>query len=182
MVRRVLLALAVLATLPATAHASDLEISQQIARQTFPSPCVGQERVDLGPPLSLNGRPVGGLAHLETCHIELDERLQDVDLCRVLVHEYGHLAGLAHTEGGIMDSGQPDVPACAKLTVLPLLYAREPVYQAVSADRTVTCRRRAPARLEKRYALCTARHKRRRALRYLVTARMPGVLAIKRVR
>jgi hypothetical protein len=29
--------------------------------------------------------------------------LSDVEFCRVLVHEYGHLAGVEHTTGGLMD-------------------------------------------------------------------------------
>lgn len=104
---------------PAAAHAyttDQLDRWQNIAAaQWAGAPCNGRYHANvvqtLGPS-DQAGRTLAGQANIgdsETCTYTIVDGLDDYTACVVVVHEAGHLYGLEHTPGGIMDP----VPASA---------------------------------------------------------------------
>lgn len=96
---RVLLSTLVLfAVATPPAHAGDyqpatLQQAESIARAQWPgSPCEGREQVTVTDDLLTPNR--GGEAEMTgTCVVRIKPNLAPYDLCVVLAHEYGHLAG-----------------------------------------------------------------------------------------
>lgn len=113
--RTVTLALAGLALLTPAAQAGDLDHAVQVAHQVHPLSC--QPRIAIEVPTQWHDRvaeasPSECLVRFRPGFISSSS---DAVLCSVTVHEWGHLAGLEHTHGGL-DNMDGEVlvhhPAC----------------------------------------------------------------------
>jgi hypothetical protein len=103
-----------------------------IARAAWPgSPCAGREAVHLdgdaalraqAPAIAGPGEALNGMAEPETCEVWLSSTMTARTFCTVLVHEFGHLAGLDHNHvpGDVMN-GEADIDygPCDKATEAP---------------------------------------------------------------
>jgi hypothetical protein len=118
----------VFAQTPAT-DAVSLAQFLPIARAAWPgSPCAGRENVHLAGDVALRaeapaiagpGEALNGMAAPETCEVWLASAMSPRTFCTVLVHEFGHLAGLEHTTapGDVMNGeGDIDWAPCDRAT------------------------------------------------------------------
>jgi hypothetical protein len=139
-----------------------------VARAHWPdSPCAGREVVAVTRGLrTVQGDPAMGMAWVGDggCRVEIRSGLTDYELCTVLVHELGHLAGQAHSDdpaSPMYDGPDPALnEACdaATLHVLRLASARARVTRAVHGPGwLVRCRR-----LSRLHAMCSAVRERER--------------------
>lgn len=87
------------------------------------SPCHGhatvlyvdQAKIDAVIPADPPGRH-GGVAFVEECTAWILKGMDPVSTCGMIVHELGHLAGLGHSVGGVMDPVHLHPPdACYQL-------------------------------------------------------------------
>jgi matrixin len=103
-----------------------------IARAAWPgSPCAGRETVHLAADTALRaaapavagpGEALNGMAEPATCEVWLGATMDQRTFCTVLVHEFGHLAGLGHTTtpGDVMNgAGDLDHRPCDRATDPP---------------------------------------------------------------
>jgi hypothetical protein len=127
-----------------TNDAQRLGVYTPVAQSIY-TPTCGAANVTIGTPPAVPGVPEpDGVAYQDgSCRIIVRPGLTDKRFCQVLVHEYGHLAGLAHddTHPNIMDShADVDVPACDAATdatlndydrALDLIPTRPVVFKAI---------------------------------------------------
>lgn len=101
MARLILLALAVCIMSPATARAWELDRARQVAETVWGNPCAKPVPITfrdapLTPTASMNAR---GLAYYPTCEIFLRTDVNAWnEICPVVLHEMGHLAGMKHSD------------------------------------------------------------------------------------
>ncbi len=79
-----------------------LSISLPIAEAAFPSSCVGKAVIHLRADKFLDsiqdpGENFMGAAVEQNCTVWMRSKMRIDDFCAVLVHEFGHLSGYAHT-------------------------------------------------------------------------------------
>lgn len=118
----------------------------------------------------------------ENCWMRVRPDMSDWEMCVVVVHEAGHLAGREHTTGGVMDSDRPTYPPCdvfQSVTEDP-----EPVAH-VRPDPAPTRARAAASALAGRSCRLTrggtSRRYRCGSQRVAVTVRRDGTLAARRL-
>lgn len=111
-----LVPLAIAASIMPAPPAADLNRAIEVARAAYPaSPCNGREvyrvvdRID-----DAGDTRAQGAATASSCAVELATRRRGPLLCGLVVHEHGHLAGLAHSDdpADVMHSSAPAPPAC----------------------------------------------------------------------
>lgn len=161
----ILAAAATLAVAAAPAQAytqADLDQAVPTARAVWPgSPCAGHENVVQTEDLA-NGESAGAEAVLDgTCTVRVRPSYGDgaYTLCLVLAHEFGHLAGHEHSEGGIMES-----------TVLPLKYGNG----SYAPCALLYVPLRTPAAYTVRSLAADTAHTTERACRLVALKRRPG--------
>lgn len=85
----------------------------EYARALYPqSACSGIEQIET---MSSLGSNRSGFAHQDgSCRVKIRADLNAEQTCATLVHEFGHLAGLAHTASGPMAPTLGPSPPCYK--------------------------------------------------------------------
>lgn len=121
-----------------------------VARAAWPgSACAGREQIEVV--AEIEARPDGidaaGEAWESECHVRVEADLTGSGLCRILVHEFGHLAGLDHDPHpeSVMHATTTAsiVPACDKAAQRALTLRPEVVaaWWLVDGQRTGTAAR-----------------------------------------